>query len=135
MYTAPDISFAIDGVSEACEGDEITLEASATEEVDVAWDNGIVNAEPFNAIAGETTFTASAEYDGCQYSASITVEVQEAIESELNAGEDISLCGGRVVEAAAADRAGRAGSPRGTGGVPASPAGAPRPTRARRPHA
>lgn len=97
VYAAPDIAFAIEGTAEACEGDEITLTVSATEDLDVSWDNGINDGVPFTAEAGETTYTASAEFEGCNYEASITVDVQEALDATLDAGENVAVCEGEEV--------------------------------------
>ncbi|MGM0479190.1 MAG: T9SS type A sorting domain-containing protein [Bacteroidota bacterium] len=71
-----------------CEGEEVTLTATASMGT-VSWDNGISDGTPFNATT-TTTYTTTADNNGCTATDQVTVTVNEL--PAVTLGDDSELC-------------------------------------------
>lgn len=71
-----------------CEGEGITLTA-VTNSGTVSWDNGVVNGVVFNPTE-TTTYTVTADNNGCTSTDEVTVEVLP--KPEVDAGDDQMTC-------------------------------------------
>ncbi len=71
-----------------CEGEEVTLTATASIGT-VSWDNGITDGTPFNATT-TTSYTATADNNGCTATDQVTVTVNEL--PTVTLGDDSQLC-------------------------------------------
>ncbi|MCH2231718.1 MAG: cellulase family glycosylhydrolase [Crocinitomicaceae bacterium] len=61
-----------------CEGETIVLIASNPDNAIISWDNNVSNGVPFNAQSGLTTYTATANLNGCTSSDQVTIDVSPA---------------------------------------------------------
>ena len=70
---APAIDAGID--QEVCEGTQVTLVADNPDGANISWDNGVTDGTPFTSPVGNTTYTVTAELDGCISSDQMIVTV------------------------------------------------------------
>lgn len=78
---------------EVCSGEEVTLSATTTAGT-ISWDNDVIDGEAF-VISETTTYTVTANNDGCTAVDQVTVTVQDA--PAVNAGSDVEVCEGTDV--------------------------------------
>ena len=87
---APPVSAGDD--QQVCEGTLVTLTADNPENASISWDNGVVDGESFNAPVGNTTFTVTAELDGCTSSDQVIITVYPLpVINEINDQEECDL--------------------------------------------
>lgn len=60
---------------EVCEGTQVTLNADNPDGANISWDNGVTDGTPFTSPVGNTTYTVTAELDGCISSDQMIVTV------------------------------------------------------------
>src|SRR5690554_3264001 len=92
---APTVTASADQ-TEVCAGEEVTLTATASAGT-VSWDNGVTDGTPFIPTA-TTTYTVTADNNGCTETDEITITVNEfptvtasADQTEVCAGEEVTL--------------------------------------------
>ena len=78
-----------------CEGDEVTLTAFNPDGATISWDNGVTDGDPFIPSVGSTTYTVTAELNGCESTDQVVVDVDEA--PTVEAGTDQIVCDGEDV--------------------------------------
>lgn len=95
VFESPIVTATADE-TEVCAGDEVTLTAT-TSAGSVTWDNGVTNGTPFTP-ATTTTYTVTANDNGCEETQQITITVNEiptitvtADETEVCTGEEVTL--------------------------------------------
>ena len=71
----------------SCDGNNIVLTASGADTY--AWDQGIVNGQPFNLTPGTYTYTVTGTSAGCSATDQVTVTVGNI---KVTAGEDTTIC-------------------------------------------
>lgn len=79
-----------------CIGEDVTLTAGNPDGATITWDNGVNDGVPFNpGAAGTTTYTVTADLNGC----SITDEVDVTVNPlpVVDAGADQTICEGESI--------------------------------------
>lgn len=72
-----------------CEGSDVTLTATSSLNSTVSWDNGVLNGTPFVAT-NSTTYTATADLDGCTATDQVIVNVNPV--PSVSAGNNQTIC-------------------------------------------
>lgn len=67
----------------ACEMEQITLTADNPDGALIAWDNGVVDGQPFSAPAVGTNFVVTADINGCISTDTVFVSINPAPEVEI----------------------------------------------------
>jgi gliding motility-associated-like protein len=79
----------------ACEGEQIVLSASNPDGAVINWNNGVTDGVLFTPAPGVTTYTVTANLNGCIETDQVTVTVSPA--PTVNAGNDITICQGESI--------------------------------------
>jgi gliding motility-associated-like protein len=90
---APQIDAGPDQV--ACEGEQIVLSATNPDGATINWNNGITDGVLFSPALGVTTYTVTANLNGCTETDQVTVTVSPA--PAVSAGNDITICEGESI--------------------------------------
>lgn len=91
---APTVSAPAD--VEICIGEDVTLTANNPDGATISWDNGINDGVAFNpGAAGTTTYTVTADLNGCSVSDAVDVTVNPL--PTVDAGTDQTICEGESV--------------------------------------
>ncbi len=90
---APNVSAPND--IEVCEGNGVTLIADNPDGATISWDNGVTDGAPFAGVVGTTTYTVTADLNGC----TITDQVQVTVNPlpTVDAGADQTICEGESI--------------------------------------
>lgn len=75
---------------EVCEGNEVTLEAINPDGASITWDGGVSDGVAFTPALGATTYTVTAELNGCESTDDLVVTVGAA--PTVSAGNNEEAC-------------------------------------------
>ena len=81
--------------NEICEGQEVTLTATNPDGADISWSNNVQDGISFVPPVGTTTYTVTADLNGCIASDVVTVTVNPG--PNVSAGNDITICAGETI--------------------------------------
>lgn len=78
-----------------CDGQQVTLSASNPDAATLSWDNGVTDGVAFTPSVGATTYTVTANLNGCVNTDQVLVNSN--ITPSVDAGADFARCEGQQV--------------------------------------